>query len=145
MKGRKPKVRQLVPSGESVLAPEWLNDEAKTEWTRVAPTLTKKGILTANDRAALASYCQAWARLAEAEALIERYGQLLSEPILNKHGEVVGRRAKKNPAVTSAKDYYALMLRAGALLGLSPADRQRIAPNAKPEKTLNDVLKDYGF
>lgn len=132
MRGKKPKLKVSTAkqsSGDSLAAPEWLNTEAQREWRRVAPTLTRKGILKATDRAALASYCQACARLAEAERIIERDGQIVQDPIVNRNGEIIGHRTKKHPAVQSSKDYHALMLRAAALFGMNPQDRQRVAPD----------------
>jgi P27 family predicted phage terminase small subunit len=114
--------------------PEFLNTEAKAEFNRIAPTLAKRGILKATDRAALASYCVAYARLAEAERLIDREGQVIQAPIVSRSGNIVGHQMKRNPAVMNARDYHALMLRASSLFGLSPVDRQRIdAPNEDPE------------
>ena len=53
-----PKPRPVNPT-----QPDWLLREAKAEWRRVVPELERMGLLTTVDRAALATYCQAWARL----------------------------------------------------------------------------------
>jgi P27 family predicted phage terminase small subunit len=145
MRGRKPVVRPGNASSDSLTVPEWLNADAKKEWDRVAPTLAKKGILKATDRAALASYCIAYARLAEAERIIDRDGQVIQDPIINRNGEIIGHRTKKHPAVQSAKDYAAHMLRASALFGMNPQDRQRVAPDANTPKSWNERLTEMGF
>jgi phage terminase small subunit len=44
------------------MPPEHLMDEAKVEWGRVAHDLYEAGLLTKIDRAALAGYCQIYAR-----------------------------------------------------------------------------------
>jgi len=67
-----PKPRPIRPS-----CPRWLLSEAKAEWRRIAPELERMGLLTIVDRAALAAYCQAWARMVDAEAKIEQYGSIL--------------------------------------------------------------------
>lgn len=43
--------------------PKSLKGEALDEWNRVSPTLAKLGLLKPEDRAALASYCMAWAMI----------------------------------------------------------------------------------
>jgi P27 family predicted phage terminase small subunit len=47
--------------------PTHLSDAARKEWRRLATPLHDAGILTLADRAALAAYCQAYARWVEAE------------------------------------------------------------------------------
>jgi P27 family predicted phage terminase small subunit len=54
--------------------PDWLMDEAKEEWFRIAPELHKLGLLTRLDRAALAGYCQSYAKWRRAEEFISQYG-----------------------------------------------------------------------
>lgn len=54
--------------------PEWLLDEAKEEWFRIAPELYNLGLLTRLDRAALAAYCQSYAKWKRAEEFIRKYG-----------------------------------------------------------------------
>jgi len=146
MRGRKPALKEgQSTAGENTKCPDWLTDDAKKEWRRVAPSLTKKGILRATDRAALASYCQSYARLREAELLISRHGLLVRDPVFDRNGNEVGARVKKSPAVQVVKDYHAAMLRAAALFGLNPQDRQRVAPDGDKPKTLEDELEAMGF
>src|SRR5690606_37247509 len=47
--------------------PPHLSELARAEWDRIAQVLYEMGVLTMVDRAALAAYCQAYARWAEAE------------------------------------------------------------------------------
>jgi P27 family predicted phage terminase small subunit len=91
MKGRKPKPTALkvlegnpgkrpLPTNEpkpAPLAPKhpaWLHRDAKKEWKRVAPQLERLGLLTSLDMAALAGYCQAYARYKEAEEFLNKHG-----------------------------------------------------------------------
>lgn len=93
-KGRKPKPtaikilegnpgkRQLnmnepQPNKKMPKCPEWLEDEAKEEWNRLAKNLNELGILTELDMAAFASYCQAYARWKEAEEFITLHGSIV--------------------------------------------------------------------
>ena len=45
--------------------PSWLSPEAREEWRRLAPELTRLGLLTLLDRAALTIYCDACATCGE--------------------------------------------------------------------------------
>lgn len=54
--------------------PEWLLDDAKEEWFRIAPELYKLRLLTRLDRVALAAYCQSYAKWKQAEEFIQKYG-----------------------------------------------------------------------
>src|SRR5688572_18095041 len=60
-----PKPEPAVPT-----CPSWLPKEAKAEWRRIVPQLERLGLLTLIDRAALAAYCQSYARWEEAERFL---------------------------------------------------------------------------
>jgi P27 family predicted phage terminase small subunit len=50
--------------------PAHLNEYAKQEWARVAPILEKRGLISEEEAAALALYCQAYGRWQQAELKI---------------------------------------------------------------------------
>lgn len=50
--------------------PAHLNDYAKLEWRRIAPILEKRGLISEEEAAALALYCQAYGRWQQAELKI---------------------------------------------------------------------------
>lgn len=56
-----------TPKGKRPSCPKHLDGEARREWNRMAKQLFDLGLLTEVDRAALAAYCQAWARWVQAE------------------------------------------------------------------------------
>src|SRR3979411_433277 len=95
--------------------PTWLTKAAKAEWKRVVAELSALDMLRSVDSAALAAYCQSYARWRSAEEIVDKEGQTVNEPVLNKMGEVVGYKTKRHPATTIAKDALASMLRASAL------------------------------
>lgn len=112
--------------------PTWLSGEAKAEWKRVAKSLHECGLLTAVDRAALAGYCQAWARWSEAEAAIEREGRVLmsakGSPYLN-------------PELVAASMALKEVLAFATQLGMTPSARTRIKVDPpKKDKSLADIL-----
>lgn len=113
--------------------PEWLLPLAKEEWTRVAEQLAALDMLQSVDRAALAAYCQAYARWMAAEQEVMEEGQTFKEPIKDKQNNVVGYKIRRHPATTIAKDERAAMLRASALFGFDPSSRSRLH-SAPPEE-----------
>lgn len=64
-----PKFRRVAPE-----APEWLSPEAKAEWDRVLPELMRLELVKAEDRAALAAYCETWATFKDAVETVQREG-----------------------------------------------------------------------
>jgi len=98
--------------------PDHLAPVAKVEWRRVARTLHAMGVLTAIDRAALAAYCQCYAKWAEAEQKLKETPPLLKTP----SGYV-----QQSPWLGIANKQLELMGRYMAELGMTPAARSRVA------------------
>jgi P27 family predicted phage terminase small subunit len=107
--------------------PASLTPAAKKEWKRVVAELESLDMLRSVDTSTLAVYCQSFARWLSAEAMIEKEGQVIKEPILNKNFEVVGERVKKHPAVTVAKEAMASMMAASSRFGFDPSSRTRLS------------------
>ena len=70
--------REPQPPAGAPECPTWLTVEAQDEWRRISGELIALGILTIVDRAALAAYCQSWARWREAEEHISEEGSMTS-------------------------------------------------------------------
>lgn len=64
-----PRPRPVAPK-----CPAWLDREAKREWKRIAPALERLGLLTEVDGAALAGYCQSYARWKQCQEVLARDG-----------------------------------------------------------------------
>ena len=107
-----PKPRPVRPT-----CPSWLAPVAKYEWMRIAPDLERLGLLTIVDRAALAGYCQAFARWKEAEQAIKEYGLTF----VSDHGVIHQR-----PEVVIAQRSLQLVRAFCAEFGLTPSSRTRI-------------------
>lgn len=99
--------------------PEWLLPEAKHEWSRVVPELERLGLLTVVDRAALATYCQAWARYVEAEAKLSEYGGVLKA----KKSDYV----QVSPYETISRHSAQIVKAFCAEFGLTPSSRGRMS------------------
>lgn len=121
MRGRKPVPRAgtLVNSSLKALprCPAHLSAVARKEWRRLATPLHEAGILTLADRAALAAYCQAYARWVEAEEKLGEGPALLKTP----SGYV-----QQSPWLTVANKQMELMGRYMSELGLTPVARTRV-------------------
>ncbi|VBA60287.1 phage terminase small subunit P27 family [Mycobacterium attenuatum] len=100
-------------------APEWLDDEGRAEWARVAPGLERLDLLKPEDRAALAVYCETWSRYVKAVQQYRAEGLVLTNP--------GSGRTHANPAAAIAHTAAAQMLRFAQEFGLTPASEARLA------------------
>jgi P27 family predicted phage terminase small subunit len=98
--------------------PAHLAPVARTEWRRVARSLHAMGVLTLIDRAALAAYCQSYAKWVEAERKLKETPPLLKTP----SGYV-----QQSPWVAIANKQLEIMGRYMAELGMTPASRSRVS------------------
>ena len=138
MRGRKPKPTRLKliegnpgkrpvnpheprPEVKVPTCPAHLNPSAKAEWKRLARQMQVLGIITDLDRAALAAYCQAYGRWAEAERKLKETPMLLKLP----SGVI-----QQSPWLAIANKQLELMQKFMSELGLSPVSRGRV--EAKP-------------
>jgi P27 family predicted phage terminase small subunit len=161
VRGRKPlpeNVRQLrgnpgnakpinepKPQPKTPTCPSWLPSEAKNEWKRVTAELDRIGMLTLVDRGALATYCEAWALLKQAEEEIARYGMViytLDRELRDEDGNVVQllATAKTNPAVRVAHSSMQYVRAFAAEFGLTPSSRSRINLPKPTDDDLKELL-----
>lgn len=155
--GRKPKPTHLklvtgnpgkrpLPKAEAKVVPALpsppphLSDEAKVEWGRVSEDLFKVGLLSSVDRAALAAYCQAFARWAQAERAIADMAKrdALTGGLMIKTSN---GNAIQNPLVGTANKAAADMVRYAAEFGMTPSARSRIT--AEPPGDNEDPAAEF--
>ena len=105
------------PEDKMPECPEWLEEEARAEWDRLAVPMFRLGLLKDLDMAAFAVYCQAYARWKEAEEFISQHGSIVK----TKNGFW-----QQVPQVTIAHQNQKVMLQAAAEFGLTPSARSRI-------------------
>jgi P27 family predicted phage terminase small subunit len=116
------------PAG-SPKCPPHLDKAAKAEWRRISDELTRLGLLTMVDRAALAAYCASWSRWVSAEESIRKFGLVIKSP---KSGYPV-----QNPYVGIGNTALDTMRKFLTEFGMTPASRSRLsveplAPEADP-------------
>lgn len=139
--GRKPVARAGTLSRTRLSAlprcPQHLSTTAQKEWRRLATPLHEAGLLTLADRAALAAYCQAWARWVEAEEQLARTPVLLKTP----RGYV-----QQSPWLAVANKQMELMGRYMTELGLTPVARTRVGGVIEPpaSEPIEIILRGVG-
>ena len=109
--------------------PKEFGNIARGIWRRTAKRLIALGVLTENDLGALESYCLAYERAIEAEAVIRIDGRTVSTP----------QGMKRHPELLTAEKARSDMRKYEALFGMSPSDRAKLrvkpkeaAPTADP-------------
>ena len=104
-------------------APPFLSDDARAEWDRVCETLYTVGLVTALDAAALAAYCAAYGRWAQAE-------RALRDAENDENGGLVTRTATgniiQNALVGIANKAAADMVRYAVEFGMTPSARSKV-------------------
>jgi len=113
------------------MPPDDLDATGRAAWDRLAPMLSRLGLLTEADGEALALYCRAAQVAARAEAQVRRYG-------LSMKDGAGGRRP--NPAVAMAERARRDMLAVLTEFGLTPSSRSRVKVEAPPRDALADFL-----
>jgi P27 family predicted phage terminase small subunit len=134
MRGRKPKPTRLKaltgnpgkrplnpdemrPNPEIPECPPELSQAARAEWDRLTGELGKFRIITALDRAALASYCSAYGMWLEATQAVRTHGLMVKSPsgypVQSPYVSIVNRQAE-------------IMMRIASEFGFTPASRSRI-------------------
>ncbi len=109
--------------------PEWLSDDGKQEWARLAPALHALGRLTPEDVAAFAAYCQSVAMFKLATEQVRKDGLM-----------VEGSQGQKrtHPAVQAADNALKQIHRFALEFGFTPSSRHRFAL-----PVLNDEKEEF--
>jgi P27 family predicted phage terminase small subunit len=103
--------------------PEWLAQDARDMWERVAPLLCSQNVLQLTDLHNLEIFCSAYGNWRIAQFELTANGPV----VMGAQGGPV-----KNPAATVVKEAAGQMATFGAMLGLDPSSRQRLmAPKKK--------------
>jgi len=121
---REPEPEPSIPD-----CPPELGPVARREWDRLVGELGKLRILTALDRAALASYCGAYGLWADAMEQIQKYGSMVKSP---------SGYPQQSPYLAVANRQAEIMMRIASEFGFTPASRSRISSPTPHEPSLFD-------
>jgi P27 family predicted phage terminase small subunit len=116
-----PPFKRLAPN-----PPTWLSREAKAEWRRIVPGLTRLDLVKPEDRATLAAYCQVWSRLVGAYQDIDRNGLTVRNESTRKDGST-SVWFTKNPAVAIAEQAETRLRQYANDFGLTPAGERNVS------------------
>ena len=125
-----PKPPAVIPE-----CPMELSPAAKTEWDRLVKDLAPLKMVTNLDRAALATYCQAYAFWTEAIAAIQKYGAMVKSP---------SGYPMQSPYIAMANKQAEVMMRVASEFGFTPASRSRISVPSDREPTLFEFAAKDG-
>ncbi len=154
MRGRKPKPTKMKvlagnpgkrplnknePQPKSSIpdCPKFLTKEAVLEWKRITLELSVLGVLARIDRAALAAYCQVWARWAKAEDKLNQDGEVT---LTEKGNEI------QNPYLAIANKCLKQMREYLIEFGMTPSSRSRISgvPNKRSDERTKKLERLLG-
>ena len=148
MRGRRPKPTRLKvltgnpgkrplnpnePQPEPTMpeCPPELGPAAQREWTRLVSELSSLNMITSLDRAALATYCGAYALWAEATEAIQKFGAMVKSPT---------GYPMQSPYISIANRQAEIMMRIASEFGFTPASRSRISVPRETPRTLFDPM-----
>ena len=105
--------------------PTWLSREAKAEWRRILPELTRLDLVKKEDRASLTAYCETWATWVDAVRSVRKDGAVVKNTSTRKDGTETTWYTK-NPSV-SVMEKASQQLRSWAQeFGLTPSAEGRL-------------------
>lgn len=135
--------KEAVVSLAEPTPPSFLSDEAKVEWGRVVGTLFRVGLMTELDRGALAAYCQAYGRWAQAESALSRMAELnpntMALTISTSNGNAI-----QNPMVGIANKAKADMVRYALEFGMSPSARSKVDAHPDDHEKKDGLAEFFG-
>ena len=108
-----PRPNPIVPD-----CPPELGPAAQREWARLVGELSSLGMITKLDRAALATYCGAYALWAEATEAIQKFGAMVKSPT---------GYPMQSPYISIANRQAEIMMRIASEFGFTPASRSRLS------------------
>ena len=119
------------PAPPNLRAPIGLDPQARKTWRRLAPILSRLGLLTEADYEALAHLCQVQARLVDIRQRLQGGEDLVSDG---------PQGPKQNPLIMAEKQYLQNFRMYAAEFGLSPRGRSGLAVGSGDDDEDDDLL-----
>jgi P27 family predicted phage terminase small subunit len=132
--GKKSDQNKLPAKPARILeCPAELAPVARQEWNRIAGELTRLGVLSSFDRAALAAYCTAYALWLEAAEMVQKHGAMIKSP----RGFPI-----QSPYLSTLNRQAEIMIRLASEFGFTPASRSRSFSFSKSNSMLLEGSAD---
>jgi P27 family predicted phage terminase small subunit len=134
--GKRPINKNEPQPGGFPNCPRHLSNEAKAEWKRISKELSRLGLLTSVDRAALAAYCSAYGRWVEAERGLQKSAALIvkapsGQPIQNPFVSII------NAALDQMRKFL-------TEFGMTPSSRSRLQVQMTPQTPADEWSEIFG-
>lgn len=113
--------------------PSHLKGRARNVWEFWAEELAVMNLDRKPDAQMLEGACSAYARAVQADLEVERVGITVTESIVDKDGEVIPLKVKKNPAVDVSNAAWRQVRAFCSEFGFSPVSRTRLAVEKRDE------------
>jgi P27 family predicted phage terminase small subunit len=126
-RGIRPEFEPVTMPSEPPEPPDWLPADAAVEWRRLAGELWRLHLLTVLDVMPFAAYCTALARWQQAERVLASDGGSLTGTALQRLTRLAARER-------------ADATRYGAVFGIGPPNRQRLAGGRAPSGKFAGLL-----
>ena len=141
--GRRPlNLNEPKPIPIAPECPDWLFDDAKKEWKRLAPELERLGLLKIIDKMAFVGLCQSYAIYKKASEFIKKNGTTYRIPRTDKSGKVTSVYIAPFPEVAVANQSLKQIRAFATEFGLTPSSRGRIYLPGEPFDDEFDRLLD---
>lgn len=115
--------------------PSYLDEDARTEWGRLAPILVRMKVLTEADYIALASLCQTYSTMVKAQEQLNKSGILFKTP----SGYV-----QQSPLIGIVNSCTEKIVTLCREFGLTPSARARVQTNQQEAAEADDPWARLG-
>ncbi|WP_455256639.1 phage terminase small subunit P27 family [Peptoniphilus asaccharolyticus] len=135
IKARKEQEKKIKLERDQLIAPSWLNEEAKEEFERVVTEAESIELLDNLDLGILAIYCNAYAAYVDISIQIQSRGYLAIRETRHDEYETV------SPLLQAQEKYVKQIMQCSTKLGLATTDRLKLIVPKKEESETNKYLK----
>ncbi|WP_196607367.1 phage terminase small subunit P27 family [Pectinatus frisingensis] len=132
---RRQQERKIKLPRDALSPPEWLDEDAAAEFTRVAAEAGQIDLLDNLDLAILAIYANAWSRYMALVQHIQENGDTGIRE--NKWGEY----EVMSPYLSAQERYVKQIMQCSTKLGLATTDRLKLIVPVKEDKAVNKFIK----
>lgn len=137
LNANEPKPEQGIPE-----MPRGLSTAARREFKYITGQLLTLGLMHKTDGKAIASYCDAFSMVEQAEKEIKKHGLIFVSLYPNAEGDIVAGDIKPNPAVNMKFKAMLVMHKFLIEFGLTPASRSRLKIEApKAADPMEELLR----